>query len=449
MAYFGLYALQHRGQESTGIASYDGKHIRLHAGMGLVPDVYDEATLGQELQGNRAIGHVRYSTSGVSVRKNAQPLVVRVCGIEIALAHNGNLTNASELRGELESEGAIFQTSSDSEIFVHLIARSLAKKKDLEEAILSACDRVRGAYSLIILSEGRIIALRDAHGFHPLAMGKVDDAYVFASETCAFDLLEAEYLREVLPGEMVVVDGDKVVSRPLNNAGKVPVRQCIFELVYFARPDSIVFGEDVYQCRKHHGLRNGQRKRPSRQPELVMPVPRTPGVAYAAIGFAPCRRCAYEQAYIRNHYVGRTFIQPSQTMRNFGVRVKLNPVRSMIKNRRICIVDDSIVRGTTVRTRVVKLRELGAREVHFRVSCPPLRHPCFYGINFSSRGELVAANHPLEALPGLLNLDSLHYLTIEGLLNSVSEPDKYCLACFNGEYPVACGGQCSCCGSAE
>ena len=249
MAYFGLYALQHRGQESTGIASYDGKHIRLHAGMGLVPDVYDEATLGQELQGNRAIGHVRYSTSGVSVRKNAQPLVVRVCGIEIALAHNGNLTNASELRGELESEGAIFQTSSDSEIFVHLIARSLAKKKDLEEAILSACDRVRGAYSLIILSEGRIIALRDAHGFHPLAMGKVDDAYVFASETCAFDLLEAEYLREVLPG--------------------------------------------------------------------------------------------------------------------------------------------------------------------------------------------------------LLNLDSLHYLTIEGLLNSVSEPDKYCLACFNGEYPVACGGQCSCCGSAE
>ena len=253
MAYFGLYALQHRGQESTGIASYDGKHIRLHAGMGLVPDVYDEATLGQELQGNRAIGHVRYSTSGVSVRKNAQPLVVRVCGIEIALAHNGNLTNASELRGELESEGAIFQTSSDSEIFVHLIARSLAKKKDLEEAILSACDRVRGAYSLIILSEGRIIALRDAHGFHPLAMGKVDDAYVFASETCAFDLLEAEYLREVLPGEMVVVDGDKVVSRPLNNAGKVPVRQCIFELVYFARPDSIVFGEDVYQCRKHMG----------------------------------------------------------------------------------------------------------------------------------------------------------------------------------------------------
>ena len=244
---------------------------------------------------------------------------------------------------------------------------------------------------------------------------------------------------------MVVVDGDKVVSRPLNNAGKVPVRQCIFELVYFARPDSIVFGEDVYQCRKHMGYEMA--KEAPTDAELVMPFPDS-GV-YAAIGFAHAAGVPYEQAYIRNHYVGRTFIQPSQTMRNFGVRVKLNPVRSMIKTRRICIVDDSIVRGTTVRTRVVKLRELGAREVHFRVSCPPLRHPCFYGINFSSRGELVAANHPLEALPGLLNLDSLHYLTIEGLLNSVSEPDKYCLACFNGEYPVACGGQCSCCGSAE
>ena len=244
---------------------------------------------------------------------------------------------------------------------------------------------------------------------------------------------------------MVVVDGDKVFSRSLNNAGKVPVRQCIFELVYFARPDSIVFGEDVYQCRKHMGYEMA--KEAPTDAELVMPFPDS-GV-YAAIGFAHAAGVPYEQAYIRNHYVGRTFIQPSQTMRNFGVRVKLNPVRSMIKNRRICIVDDSIVRGTTVRTRVVKLRELGAREVHFRVSCPPLRHPCFYGINFSSRGELVAANHPQEALPGLLNLDSLHYLTIEGLLNSVSEPDKYCLACFNGEYPVACGGRCSCCGSAE
>ena len=445
MAYFGLYALQHRGQESTGIATFDGQHIRLHAGMGLVPDVYDEPTLGQELQGEVAIGHVRYSTTGVSVRKNAQPLVVRVRGIEIALAHNGNLTNAAQLRGELEDQGAIFQTSSDSEIFVHLIAHSLAEHKTLEDAVVAACDRVRGAYSLIILSEGRIIALRDSHGFHPLAMGKVEGAYVFASETCAFDLLEAEYIREVAPGEMVIVDGDTMRSRSLNDSGKVPVRQCIFELVYFARPDSIVFGEDVYQCRKRMGFEMA--KEGPTNAELVMPFPDS-GV-YAAIGFAQAAGVPYEQAYIRNHYVGRTFIQPSQSMRNFGVRVKLNPVRSMIANRRICIVDDSIVRGTTVRTRVVKLRELGAREVHFRVSCPPLKHPCFYGINFSSRGELVAANHPMEELPGLLNLDSLHYLTIEGLLRSVSQPDQYCLACFNGEYPVACEGQCACCGSAE
>ncbi len=279
MAYFGLYALQHRGQESTGIASYDGKHIRLHAGMGLVPDVYDEATLGQELQGNRAIGHVRYSTSGVSVRKNAQPLVVRVCGIEIALAHNGNLTNASELRGELESEGAIFQTSSDSEIFVHLIARSLAKKKDLEEAILSACDRVRGAYSSSSCPKAHHRAARRPR-LPSVGNGQGGRRLCVRFRTCAFDLLEAEYLREVLPGEMVVVDGDKVVSRPLNNAGKVPVRQCIFELVYFARPDSIVFGEDVYQCRKHMGYEMA--KEAPTDAELVMPFPDS-GV-YAAIG---------------------------------------------------------------------------------------------------------------------------------------------------------------------
>ena len=442
MAYFGLYALQHRGQESTGIASYDGRHIHVHAGMGLVPDVYDEPTLGQELQGNMAIGHVRYSTTGVSARRNAQPLVVRVRGIEMALAHNGNLTNAAELREELENIGAIFQTSSDSEIFVHLISHSLAGRT-LEEAIMEACKRVRGAYSLVILSEGRLMALRDPHGFHPLVMGRVDDAYVFASETCAFDLLEAEYIRDVAPGEMVIVEGDNVRSCKLPGAGEVPVRQCIFELVYFARPDSLVFGEDVYQCRKRMGHEMA-REAPTNA-ELVMPFPDS-GV-YAAIGFAQAAGVPYEQAYIRNHYVGRTFIQPSQTMRNFGVRVKLNPVRSMIKNRRICIVDDSIVRGTTVQTRVVKLRELGALEVDFRVSCPPLRFPCFYGINFSSRGELVAANHPLEALPGLLNLDSLHYLTIEGLLASVSKPDNYCLACFNGDYPVPCGENCRGCAS--
>lgn len=445
MAYFGLYALQHRGQESTGIATFDGKHIRVHAGMGLVPDVYDEATLEEALQGDKAIGHVRYSTTGVSVRRNAQPLVVRVRGIEIALAHNGNLTNAAELREELENRGAIFQTSSDSEIFVHLIAHTL-EGKSLEDAILSACERVQGAYSLVVLSQGKVMGLRDPHGFHPLAFGKVcgtegRTAYVFASETCAFDLLEAEFIRDVEPGEMVIVHDGEIISRRLPGAGQVPVRQCIFELVYFARPDSLVFGEDVYQCRKRMGVELAREA--TTDAELVMPFPDS-GV-YAALGFAQAAKVPYEHAYIRNHYVGRTFIQPSQTMRDFSVRVKLNPVHSMIANRRICIVDDSIVRGTTVRTRVVKLREMGAREVHFRVSCPPLKHPCFYGINFSSRGELVAANHPEASLPGLLNLDSLHYLSINGLLKSVAHPDRYCLACFNGDYPVPCKRGCEAC----
>ena len=443
MAYFGLYALQHRGQESAGIATFDGKHILNHAAMGLVPDIFDEHTLGQELRGDKAIGHVRYSTAGVSARRNAQPLAVRVRGVEIALAHNGNLTNAAQLRRELEDRGAIFQTNSDSEIFLHLIAHGLAGKT-LEEAILNACGRVRGAYSLIILSQGKVMGLRDPHGFHPLAFGKEHragpdaDAWVFASETCAFDLLEAEYIRDVKPGELLIVDGDDITSLKVPGADETPVRQCIFELVYFARPDSLVFGEDVYRCRKRMGMELA-REAPT-DAELVMPFPDS-GV-YAALGFAQEAGVPYEHAYIRNHYVGRTFIQPSQTMRDFGVRVKLNPVRSMIDGHRICMVDDSIVRGTTVRTRVRKLRELGVREAHFRVSCPPVTHPCFYGIDFSSSDELVAANHPLERLPGLLNLDSLHYLSIEGLLRSVSHPDHYCLACFDGRYPVPCGEAC-------
>ena len=440
MTYFGLYALQHRGQESCGIASYDGEHIHGHAAMGLVPDVFDEHTLGQVLKGDIAIGHVRYSTTGVSARRNAQPLIVRVRGIEIALGHNGNLTNAAQLREELENMGAIFQTSSDSEIFVHLISHNLAGRS-LEEAIIEACKRVQGAYSLVLMSGGRIYAIRDPHGFHPLILGKVEGAYVVASETCAFDLLEAEYIRDVEPGEMLIIDGDKLESLDLPGKGEVPIRQCIFELVYFARPDSLVFGEDVYQCRKHMGYEMA-REAPTRA-ELVMPFPDS-GV-YAALGFANATGVPYEQAYIRNHYVGRTFIQPSQSMRDFAARVKLNPVRSMIEGRHICIVDDSIVRGTTVQTRVVKLREMGAREVDFRVSCPPLRHPCFYGINFSTRGELVAAKHSLEELPRVLNLDSLHYLTIEGLLASVHHPDRYCLACFNGDYPVKCEGCCEGC----
>ena len=445
MAYFGLYAQQHRGQESAGIAAHDETGIHAHTGMGLVPDVFDEAALNR-LTGSAAIGHVRYSTTGSSALRNAQPLVVHIRGLNLALAHNGNLTNAAALRRELEEQGSIFQTNSDSETFVHLIAHGMKSASSLEEAIRAACARVQGAYSLVILAEGRLIAIRDPHGFHPLALGRAEKSWVVASETCALDLLEAEYIRDIDPGEMLIISGDNLNSQKLDGAGSVPIRQCIFELVYFARPDSRIFGEEVYTCRKNMGLELAK-EAPS-EAQLTMPFPDS-GI-YAAIGYSQGTGIPYEHALIRNHYVGRTFIQPSQGMRSFGVRVKLNPVRSVISGRHICVIDDSVVRGTTMRTRVGKLREHGAKIVDARISCPPVRFPCFYGVNFSTAEELTAARHPLSELPRLLNLDSLCYLSIEGLLRTVKEPDHYCLACFNGSYPTpvpSCSG-CKACGQA-
>ncbi len=438
MAYFGLYAQQHRGQESAGIVSWHDNKMYSHMGMGLVPEVFDEPSL-EALPGMTAIGHVRYSTTGLSERCNVQPLVVRVRGMDIALAHNGNLTNARALRAELEDQGAIFQTSSDTEIFVHLIAHAL-KDKSLEEAIVYACSRVDGAFAVVILAQGRIYALRDPRGMRPLALAQVDGAYVVASETCAFDLLEAELIRSIDPGEMIVIDGHEVVSHRLTPVGAVPIRQCIFELVYFARPDSIVFGEDVYQCRKRMGA--ALAREAETHADFAMPFPDS-GV-YATVGFAQAAGIPYEHALIRNHYVGRTFIQPTQTMRQFSVRIKINPVRSMIDGKRLCIVDDSIVRGTTVKTRVAKLRSMGAREVHFRVSCPPVRHACYYGIDFADPSQLVAVQHDVADLPGLLGLDTLHYLSEEGLKSSVRCPENYCLACFNGQYPTALGSADKC-----
>lgn len=434
LAYFGLYALQHRGQESAGIATWDAAagDIQSYIGMGLVPDIFTEEAL-QHLPGEFAIGHVRYSTTGKPERCNAQPLVVRMGGgVRLALAHNGNLTNAAELRTELEDEGAIFQTTSDSEIFVHLISRGL-RGNTLEEAVLRACERVEGAYCLVIMANGKLLALRDPHGFHPLSMGRLDDAWVFASESCAFDLLEAERVREVRPGEMIVVEAGALEYRSYALPHVFPVRQCIFELVYFARPDSIIFGEDVYQCRKRMGVELVA-EAPA-DVDCVIPFPDS-GI-YASLGVAQAAGVPYEHALIRNHYVGRTFIQPSQSMRQFSVRVKINPVHSMIENKRLFVVDDSIVRGTTVRTRVAKLRDMGAKEVHFRVSSPPIKHPCFYGIDFPSSKELVAVQHAPDALAALLGLDSLHYLSLEGLKKSVSCPNEYCTACFDGIYPTA------------
>lgn len=432
LAYFGLYAQQHRGQESAGIACWDGKVMRDHKGMGLVPDVFSEATLNS-LAGNSAIGHVRYSTTGASSARNAQPLLAHFQGQDIAIAHNGNLVNAAEIRSGLESHGAIFSTGNDSEVFMHLLVRSL-RSKPLVEAAREACSRLEGAYCFLILAGGKLIAVRDPHGFHPLALGRVGSSPVFASETCAFDLLEAEYERSLEPGEMFVVDESGERSLYLEDrAGKKPA-QCIFELVYFARPDSYVFNEQVYTCRKQMGWQLAHESTPD--VDFIMPFPDS-GV-YSAVGFAQCAELPYEHAMIRNHYVGRTFIQPTQSMRNFSARVKINPVRAMIEDKRICIVDDSIVRGTTMMTRVRKLRELGAREVHIRISSPPVRFPCHYGVDFSSRGELIAAQCEMDEIIRKLDVDSLHYLSIEGLLRSVWHPENYCLACFNGDYPVAC-----------
>jgi len=436
MTYFGLYAMQHRGQESAGIVTWDGANIREQKGMGLVADVFNERHLGKELKGNIAVGHIRYSTTGASLIRNCQPFLVRFRGMHLAIAHNGNLVNTLELRKELEADGSIFQTTHDSEVFVHLIAKNL-NGNTIEEAIQKACARVKGAYSMIILVNNKMIALKDPHGFRPLMLGRVGDHYVLASETCAFDLLEAECIRPINPGEMLVIE-DKCL-RSYNLLEKKPTRQCVFELIYFARPDSEVFGEVVYERRKRMGEILAEEA--PVDADYVMPFPDS-GI-YAAVGYSQRSNLPFEMTMIRNHYVGRTFIQPSQDMRDFSVRVKLNPVRKMIKDKRIIIVEDSIVRGTTIRTRVKKLRELGAREIHMRVSCPAIRFPCFYGIDFSSKGELIAANNKIEEIARFIGLDSLHYLSIDGLLSAVhADPSelKYCLACFNGDYPIPpCG----------
>ena len=367
LAYFGLYAQQHRGQESAGIVTQDTDGVHEHKGMGLVPDVFTETSL-RSLTGRTAVGHVRYSTTGRSSSCNAQPFLAHYKGRDIALAHNGNLVNAGELREELENEGAIFSTGNDTEVFMHLLVRAL-RRHNLPEAVREACSRVRGAYCLLVLAGSTLVAVRDPFGFHPLALGRLDGRPVFASETCAFDLLEAEYERSVEPGEMVIVDAEGERSEQLRGPLPEKPRQCIFELVYFARPDSYVFNEQVYLCRKQMGWQLAHESTPD--VDFVLPFPDS-GV-YSAVGFAQCAELPYEHAMIRNHYVGRTFIQPTQSMRNFGVRVKINPVRAMIEGKRICIVDDSIVRGTTMITRVKKLRELGAKEVHIRISCPPVK----------------------------------------------------------------------------
>ncbi len=430
LTYFGLYALQHRGQESAGIVTWDGRGLREQRGMGVVADVFEEKHLGHQLKGQVAMGHVRYSTTGASLLRNAQPFKVTYKGVDMAVAHNGNLVNARSLRQELEESGSIFQTTMDSEIILHLVARYW-NGGDIEEAVAAACSRIAGAFSLLFLVQGKLIAVRDPWGFRPLSLGRMGDAYVLASETCAFDLLEAQYLRTIDPGEMLVVEDRRFTSHRILEPAEIQ-GSCIFELIYFARPDSLVFDHDVYATRKRMGQVLA-RECPV-EADFVMPFPDS-GV-YAAVGYAQASGLPFEACMVRNHYVGRTFIQPSQDLRDFSARMKLNPVKSMIRDKRIVIVEDSIVRGTTIRTRIKQLRELGAREIHMRVSCPPIRYPCFYGIDFSSKGELIAAHHTVADIARYLGLDSLHYLTVGGLLQTVSCPGSFCLACFNGAYPV-------------
>ncbi len=428
VTYFGLYSLQHRGQESAGIVVSNGKRVIEHKAMGLVPDIFDEKIL-ESLTGNIALGHVRYSTTGSSLLVNAQPFRIQYAGKNIAVAHNGNFVNARSLRTKLEDEGSIFQTTMDSEIVLHLIAKAM--KNGLEKAVISTMEAVKGAYSMIIMTQDTLIAVRDPNGFRPLCLGRLDSGYVIASETCAFDLVEAEYIRDVEPGEILIINSDGLKSIKSDR----PQRKthCIFELIYFARPDSNVFGQNVYLFRKKQG-RLLAKEFPVNA-DLVMPFPDSGN--YAAIGFAQESAIPLEIGIIRNHYVGRTFIQPSQSMRDFGVKVKLNPVKELLKNKRVVIIEDSIIRGTTSRVWIKNLRKIGAREIHMLVSCPPHRFPCHYGIDFSTKGELIAAQKTVNEIKDYIGADSLGYLSIDNLVTATDIPrGDLCLACFDGNYPV-------------
>jgi len=428
MTYLGLYALQHRGQESAGIAASDGEQVRLSREMGYVADVFDSETLSQ-LHGHLAIGHVRYSTAGASKLSNAQPILIDCAHGQIAICHNGNLVNARELRDDLVRQGAIFQSTSDTEVILHLYARSRAQ--NVEDAIVESVSQVQGAFSLVMLTNERLIAVRDPHGFRPLALGRLGSSYVVCSETCAMDLIGATYERDVEPGEVLIISADGVRSRkPFPPA---PLAHCIFEHVYFARPDSYVFGRSVNEVRTDLG-RILAREQPIAA-DVVVPVPDS-GVC-AAMGYADESGVPLRMGLIRNHYVGRTFIQPQQSIRHFGVKVKLNPVRSILDGKRVILVDDSIVRGTTSRKIVRMVRAAGAKEVHVRISCPPTISPCFYGVDTPRKSELIAATHTVEEIREFLEADSIGYLSLEGLLTAVgSERPSYCSSCYTGVYPV-------------
>ena len=428
MTYLGLYALQHRGQESAGIAASDGEQVRLSKEMGYVADIFGGETLAK-LAGPASIGHVRYSTAGESKLLNAQPILIECAHGQIALCHNGNIVNAGELRNDLVRQGSIFQSNSDTELILHLYARSRARS--VEDAIVESVAQVQGAFSLAMLTKDRLIAVRDPHGFRPLALGRLDNAWVVCSETCAMDLIGATYERDVAPGEILIISSDGVKS--IKPFPKAPLSHCIFEHVYFARPDSYVFGRSVNEVRTELG-RMLAREQPV-EADVVVPVPDS-GVC-AAMGFHEASGVPLRMGLIRNHYVGRTFIQPQQSIRHFGVKVKLNPVRSILNGKRVILVDDSIVRGTTSRKIVRMVRAAGAKEVHVRISCPPTISPCFYGVDTPRKAELIGATHTLEEIREFHEADSVAYLSLDGMLSAVqSERSSYCTSCYTGVYPV-------------
>ncbi len=429
LTYYGLYALQHRGQESAGIVACDGERFRAHRDMGLVSQVFDAEVLGK-LAGQSAIGHTRYSTTGSSHLRNAQPLTGDCHLGQIAIAHNGNLTNATQLRDELEGRGCMFQTTVDSEIILLLLAQP--SNGGADNNLVQAVHRLEGAYSLAIMTEQELIGIRDPYGFRPLSIGKVDGAWVLASETVAFDQIHAQFVRDVEPGEIVIINKDGLKSIQAFPEHKRRAL-CIFEYVYFSRPDSTLAGKSVYEVRKAMG-RQLAREHPV-EADIVVPVPDSGN--YAALGFSEESGIPFEMAFIRNHYVGRSFLQPTQLIRDFNVRVKLNLIPQLVKGKRVVIVDDSIVRGTTCKARVNTLKEAGANEVHVRVSCPPHTNPCVYGIDFPDRKKLMAANYSLDEIRQYLNADSLAYLSKEGMVKATGQPaNSFCMACYDGNYPV-------------
>jgi len=428
LAYLGLYALQHRGQESAGIVSSDNRQLHHYRQMGLVSEIFTKDIL-KKLPGKSAIGHVRYSTAGSSELKNAQPFMVDYYKGGLAIAHNGNLSNAFFIRSELESRGSIFQSNMDTEVIVHLIARS--KEKTFVERAVHALKQVEGAYSLLILTEKEMVAARDPFGFRPLILGQLKDAPVVASETCAFDLIGATFVREIEPGEVLLINEEGIKSfKPFPHK---PHHQCIFEFIYFARPDSFIFKRNVYEVRKSFGVQLA--KESPAEVDMVVPIPDS-GFP-ATLGYAAESRIPLELGMIRNHYIGRTFIEPERRIRHFGVKIKLNPVKELLKGKRIVTVDDSIVRATTSRKINKMFRNAGAKEIHVRISSPPITHPCFFGIDTPKQSELIASSHNIKEIQKFINATSLHYLSLEGLKKCVREDaESFCYACFTGDYPI-------------